>query len=547
MLMEKKNSLRLILTPLFFTLAIVAGIFIGRYFSSTQSKDMFYIYPRTDKLSNVTNYITREYVDPIDKDALIEKTIPKILEELDPHSQYLSAKDLQTVSEPLEGNFSGIGVQFNMLDDTLIILKTIANGPSEKVGIIPGDRILIVDGDTVAGKGVPSDTIVKKLRGPIGTRVNVGIQRSMVSDLLFFDISRDNIPLYSMDIAYMIRPGIGYIKLNNFSRTTFEEFSEGVINLLGEGMKKLILDLRSNGGGYLDPAVRIADQFLDEGELIVYTEGNARQRQEYRASKGGLCKDIEIVILIDEGSASASEILAGAIQDNDKGTIIGRRSFGKGLVQEQNLFPDGSAVRLTIARYYTPTGRCIQKPYENGNDENYYLELSNRFLHGEFSEIDSIKFNDSLKFTTPGGKIVYGGGGIMPDLFIPIDTNGVTDYLIEVRNRGLIYRFALQYTDEHRKELEKKTNVTGIIAYLNQKKTVDQFIRFAAKNEIPANQKEIAISREILQTQLYAYIARNILDNAGFYPAIEGIDNTLLRAIELLTKEDLKAKNKFNN
>jgi carboxyl-terminal processing protease len=537
--MEQKNSLRIIFLPLLLAAAIVTGIIIGRYFRSARNQDMFYIYPRADKLTNVTNYITREYVDPINKDELIEKTIPKLISELDPHSQYLPAKDLQAVSEPLEGNFSGIGVQFNMLNDTLIILKTIANGPSEKIGILAGDRILIVDGDTVAGKNIPSDSIVTKLKGPKGTQVNVGIQRKPVEDLLYFDITRDNIPLYSMDIAYMIRPHIGYIKLNNFSRTTFEEFSEGAIKLIGEGMTKLILDLRSNGGGYLDPAVRIADQFLDEGKLIVYTEGNARPRQEYRSSKGGLCKDIEIVILIDEGTASASEILAGAIQDNDKGLIIGRRSFGKGLVQEQNIFSDGSAVRLTIARYYTPTGRCIQKPYENGDDEDYYLELSNRYLHGEFSEIDSIKFDDSLKYTTPKGKIVYGGGGIMPDIFIPIDTMAVTEYLINVRNRGLIYRFALKYTDQRREKLKNMRDLNTLNTFLDDENALRSFISFAASNNVPADYAQINESKEILQTQLYAYIARNIFDNAGFYPAIEKIDNTLLKAIELLSAESM--------
>ena len=538
-----KNTIRTIITPIILALAIAVGILIGRYYQSSQRDKLFYIYPRTDKLTNVTNYITQEYVDPIDKHELIEKTIPKMLAELDPHSQYLPASELETVSEPLEGNFSGIGVQFNMLNDTLLIIKTIANGPSEKMGILAGDRILIVDGDTVAGKGIPSDSIVKKLKGPRGTHVKVGILRPQVADLLFFDITRDNIPLYSMDIAYMIRPEIGYIRLNNFSRTTFEEFSDGIIKLLGQGMQSLILDLRNNGGGYLDPAVRIADQFLNNGELIVYTEGNARPRQEYRASKGGICKDIDVVVLIDEGSASASEILAGALQDNDRGTIVGRRSFGKGLVQEQNVFPDGSAIRLTIARYYTPTGRCIQKPYVNGDDDDYYLELSNRYLHGEFTEKDSIHFNDSLKYTTPGGKIVYGGGGIMPDVFIPIDTVGVTDYLVNVRNRGLIYRFALQYTEQNRKELEKTTNLVEINSYLDKKNAFNQFIAFASQNNVPPNKKEIAVSKKILKTQLYAYIIRNIFDNQGYYPAIEPIDNTLLKAIDILSEKNSYAKN----
>jgi carboxyl-terminal processing protease len=532
--MKTKYPVSLLIAPIFFAIAIVIGIFIGRYYKSSEAENMFYIYPRTDKLTNVLNYITREYVDPISKDEIVESTIPKILSELDPHSQYLPAKDLERINEPLEGNFSGIGVQFNMLNDTLVVIKTIANGPSEKVGILAGDRILIVDNDTMAGKKISSDSIVSRLKGPKGTRVNVGIERQNIESLIYFDIVRDDIPLYSMDIAYMVRSDIGYIKLNKFSRTTFEEFSEGVVKLLGQGMTQLILDLRGNGGGYLDAAVRIADQFLEEGQLIVYTEGNARKRQEYRASKGGLCKDIEVVILIDEGSASASEILAGAIQDNDRGTIIGRRSFGKGLVQEQNLLHDGSAIRLTIARYYTPTGRSIQKPYENGNEDDYYLELSNRYIHGEYSQKDSIKFNDSLKYTTPKGKIVYGGGGIMPDIFVPIDTTGVTNYLVDVRNRGLIYRFSMQYTDDHRNELQDFSTLEQINAYLKQKKTFNEFIKFAEKNNVPANKAEIKTSEEILKTQLYAYIIRNILDDEGFYPSIEKIDTTLLKAIDVL-------------
>jgi len=539
--MDNKYSIKTILSPIILALAIVIGIMIGRFYKSTRSSNLLHIYPHTEKISNILNYIQNEYVDPIDKSELEEKTIPLILSELDPHSQYVPARDLTEVNEPLEGNFSGIGVQFNMLNDTLIVLKTIANGPSEKVGILAGDRILIVDGDTLAGKRISSDSIVNRLKGPRGTQVEVGVQRKKVKNLLYFDIIRDNIPLYSMDIAYMVRSDIGYIKLNKFSRTTFEEFSEGIIKLLGQGMTKLILDLRGNGGGYLDAAVHIADQFLNEGQLIVYTEGNARQRQEYKASKGGLCNGLEVAILIDEGSASASEILAGAIQDNDRGIVIGRRSFGKGLVQEQKVFPDGSAIRLTIARYYTPTGRCIQKPYENGNNEDYFMDLPNRFVHGELNEKDSIQFTDSLKYHTPGGKTVFGGGGIMPDIFVPIDTSGVTDYLIDVRNRGLIYRFSLQYTDDHRKELQNYINNEQINNYLDRKNTFRDFIEFAAKNEVPVNAKEIAISKEILKTQLYAYIIRNILDDKGFYPAIENIDNTLQEAIKLLSTKSIYA------
>ena len=535
--MKNKYSAQVVLAPLVIAAAVVIGILIGRYYKSGEPENMFYIYPRADKISTVLNYISKEYVDRIDKDSLVEQAIPQLLSVLDPHSQYIPASDLKEVNEPLEGNFSGIGVQFNMLNDTLVILKTIANGPSEKLGVLAGDRILVVNGDTVAGKGMPSDSIVRKLKGPRGTTVNIGIQRSKVKNLIYFDIVRDNIPLYSMVAAYMIRPKIGYIKLNKFARTTSEEFSEGAKKLIHQGMLSLILDLRGNGGGYLDAAVNIADQFLDEGELIVYTEGNARPREEFRASKGGLCLTTKLIILIDEGSASASEILAGAIQDNDRGSILGRRSFGKGLVQEQNQFTDGSAIRLTIARYYTPTGRSIQKPYTNGDEEGYYNELSARYEHGEFMVRDSIKFDESMKFTTPKGKIVYGGGGIMPDEFIPIDTLGVTPYLMSIRNSGLIFRFAMEYTDSHRNELEKLNTVKKFMSYLDQKKAYNEFIAFAAKNEVKAKSRDLEISKEILKTQLYAYLIRNIMDNEGFYPAIEPLDNTLLRAIDDLNAQ----------
>ena len=535
--MKKKYSLRFILTPLVIALAIVIGILIGKYFKTPEKESIFYIYPRADKLNTVINYIERQYVDSIDRDKIVEMAIPKIVSELDPHSEYIPASELKAVNEPLEGNFSGIGIQFNMLNDTLVVLKTITNGPSEKVGVLAGDRILVVNKDTVAGKKMPSDSIVSRLKGPKGTLVTIGILRKTVKDFLYFNIIRDNIPLYSMDAAYLIRPGIGFIKLNKFSRTTFEEFSDGIVRLTQQGMTKLILDLRGNGGGYLDAAVRIADQFLDQGKLIVYTVGRASPRQDFRATKGGLCQQIDLVILIDEGSASASEILTGAIQDNDRGTIIGRRSFGKGLVQEQNVFSDGSALRLTIARYYTPTGRCIQKPYIKGDEQDYYMELSNRYAHGEMMQKDSIKFADSLKYYTAGGRVVYGGGGIMPDIFVPIDTQGVTKYLIDIRNRGLIYRFALEYTENNRGDLKKLTSVKSLENYFERKNTFAQFISFAAKNGVPQKNKEIEISRNILKTQVYAYIIRNILDNDGFYPAIEPIDNTLLKGVEIFQKK----------
>jgi|WetSurSiteA1Bulk_404760.scaffolds.fasta_scaffold10187_3 carboxyl-terminal processing protease len=532
--MEYKNKGIAIYFPIIVAAAIVVGILIGRYYSGSNIENKFIIIPKANKLDNVLNYIENEYVDDVSKEDIIERAIPKILEDLDPHSQYIPAMELQKVNEPLEGNFSGIGIQFNMLNDTLVVIQTVANGPSQKVGIVAGDRIIKVDGVLVAGVSLPSDSIVNRLRGPKGTQVNVEISRRNVAELISFDIVRDNIPLYSVDVAYMVKPDIGLLKLNKFSATTEEEFIAAITQLRAQGMKKIIIDLRENGGGYMNSAVFIADQFLNGNELIVYTQGKAREKQDFLSTPGGLCTDLDVAILIDENSASASEILAGAIQDNDRGTIIGRRSFGKGLVQEQKPLADGSAIRLTIARYYTPTGRSIQRPYSKNLDE-YYDDLNMRFIHGEMETADSNKFADSLKYTTPGGKTVYGGGGIMPDIFVPIDTLGISDYYIEVRNQGLIYRFSLKYADENRIKLQLLKAPGEFVSFLDKQGVLRKFVAFAAKEGIKEVPRDIRTSEKILKVQLYAFIARNFLDNDGFFPIIQEIDNTLLKAVETLS------------
>lgn len=533
--MEYKNKGIAIYFPLIVALAIIVGILIGRYFGSSTAENKFIIIPKANKLDNVLNYIENEYVDEVSKSDIIERAIPKILEDLDPHSQYIPAQELQKVNEPLEGNFSGIGIQFNMLNDTLVVIQTVANGPSQKVGILAGDRIVRVNGETVAGVGLPSDSIVGRLRGPKGTQVHVDISRRTVKEILGFDIVRDNIPLYSVDVSYLVRPDIGYLRLNKFSATTEEEFVTAVSELRELGMEKLILDLRENGGGFMNAAVFIADQFLDGNELIVYTQGKAREKQDFISTPGGLCTDLEVAVLIDEFSASASEILAGAIQDNDRGTIIGRRSFGKGLVQEQKPLADGSAIRLTIARYYTPTGRSIQKPYSRDLDE-YYDDLNIRIVHGELQNADSNKFDDSLKYITPGGKAVYGGGGIMPDIFVPIDTLGISAYYIAVRNQGLIYRFSLKYADENRIRLVGLKNSDEFVKYLDGQGLLRKFVAFAAQEGVREVVRDIKTSEKLLKVQLYAYIARNFLDNDGFYPIIQEIDNALLIAVETLAE-----------
>lgn len=528
----KNRKINLIL-PLLLALFLVGGMLLGSRLTHLSDKRQFHLYPRTDKLSSIIRYIEQEYVDSVDKSNLVEKTIPEILKQLDPHSVYIPATELQRVNEPLEGNFSGIGVQFNMQQDSVAVINTIPNGPSELVGIMPGDRIVMVNDSVVAGVGMPSDDIVSMLKGQKGTKVTVHIYRRGAPDLIEFEITRDEIPLYSVDVSYMIDEDIGYMKISRFARTTHQEFQKGIQKLNDRGMSRLILDLRGNVGGYLNAAISVADEFLEAGELIVYTDGRSQPRQEYYADKTGMCQDKEVVVLIDEWSASASEIVAGALQDNDRGLIIGRRSFGKGLVQEQTTFRDGSALRLTIARYYTPTGRSIQKPYDNGNNQ-YYQELQDRLAHGEFVEADSIDFADSLSYTTPEGNQVYGGGGIMPDIFVPFDTVGMTDYLMNLRHRGLIYRYAFKYTDEHRSVLSEFEDVDALKAHLDGKDLIPDFIRFVEKNGVKTRWDELEISRGIIDTQIKAYIARNILDNEGFYPIIREVDKTVQKAVSVL-------------
>ncbi len=519
--------------PLILAIVLILGMLIGvRLVDRTGDRSMF-VYPRTDKLSGVLNFIEMEYVDPVSKEDLVEKTIPELLKNLDPHSVYIPASDLQRVTEPLEGNFEGIGIQFNMLNDTVVVIQTISGGPSERIGIMPGDRIVTIDDSLVAGVSIPDNDIVSMLRGLGGTTVTVGVKRQFIPGMMEFEITRDRIPLYSVDVAYMIDDETGYIKISQFSRTTFREYMEATEKLNAMGMKKLILDLRGNGGGYMDQATSIADQFLGEGCLIVYTEGYTSPRSEVVATSNGINLETEILIMIDEWSASASEILAGAIQDNDRGLVVGRRSFGKGLVQNQTMFSDGSALRLTVARYFTPTGRSIQKPYDSDSDD-YFNDLDRRFLQGEFDEADSIRFDDSLKFVTPGGNVVYGGGGIMPDVFIPRDTAGITGYYSQVTRQGLVYRFAFDYADRNRTSLSRLDNAADINAYLDRQDLMDRFVEFAEEAGVRRNPAEIQKSYDIIHTQIKAYIARNIIDNEGFYPIISKIDQAFQKSVSLI-------------
>ncbi|MCJ7449297.1 MAG: S41 family peptidase [Bacteroidales bacterium] len=536
--MSYNNPKRSIFLPLMLALSLIFGILIGIFLPRQNLMPQHSsIRSRNDKINSILNIIESSYVDSVNRNDLVETAVPAILKKLDPHSVYIPAKDLVRANEPLQGNFEGIGISFTTLSDTILVISTISGGPSEKLGLEAGDKIIYVNDSLVAGKHISDEDVMRMLKGPRGTVVRIKILRKGHSDLLAFDITRDKIPLPSVD-NYMVNNNIGYIRINNFAVTTFDEFMENLRELKAQGMTKLILDLRGNSGGVMDPAIQIANQFLKEGQLIVYTKGRTQPRHEAKATGKGEFETGDLVILIDEWSASASEILAGAVQDNDRGTIIGRRSFGKGLVQEPIQFADGSGMRLTIARYYTPTGRSIQKPYKNGFEE-YYDDLNARYDRGEFEISDSIHFSDSLKFTTPGGRTVYGGGGIMPDKFVPVDTSGISRYFLEVR--PLIYQFALKYTEKHREALKRFTEAGELEKYLDKQNLLDQFTEYAFMNGaqgagVKADPEGLRISGRIIHIQIKSYIARNILDNKGFYPIWEQIDTTLKYAIEYLKK-----------
>jgi carboxyl-terminal processing protease len=538
MMSEEKEKKRGNYMPLVFALVLCVGLYLGSRVNMpfTGSGSFFSVgSTQFNKLSDVLSYIQQEYVDTVDRDLLVESSIEKMLQTLDPHSAYIPAEDLRSANEPLEGNFEGIGIEFHIQADTIMVVSALSGGPSEAVGIRAGDRIVMVEDTVVAGVGITNSDVMQKLRGPGGTKVRVKIHRRGVSKLLDFTITRGKIPIFSLDASFMINDSTGYFKISRFAATTYDEFMQAAVPMKRNGMKQLIIDLRGNPGGYLDAATKLADEFLGNKKTIVYTEGRARPRTSYEATAVGEFEDTRVVVLIDEGSASASEILAGALQDWDQGTIIGRRSFGKGLVQEQTILPDGSAIRLTIARYYTPTGRSIQKPYKNGFDD-YNNELNQRFDHSELFSVDSIRFPDSLKYTTPGGKTVYGGGGIMPDIFVPIDTSGRNNmFLLEVYNQGLVSQFAYDYVDDNRNKLKSYKSFDEF----NKDFTItpaifDSFIRKAVSKNIRRNDREIDEVAPFLKNQMKAFIARQIFKSEGYYPVLLQEDKTYQKALEVL-------------
>ena len=493
-------------------------------------------YTRTPKLTSILDMIERKYVEPLSCDSLQELAIPAILRELDPHSAYIPARDFKEVEEPLQGEFDGIGVVFNMATDTVIVLNVIPSGPSRKAGVQGGDRIIKVNDTLIAGQKMSQTAVMKRLRGPRGTKVKLSIERKGIQELVDIVVTRDAIPLHSVEAAVMLTDKVGFIKLSQFSRTSFKEIRTALTSLRAQGMTSLIFDLRDNSGGFLDQAILIANEFLPAQQLIVYTKDrNGDMLRQYSDGRGQ-ATDLKLAVLINEASASSSEILAGALQDNDRGTIVGRRSFGKGLVQEQIPFADGSALRLTVARYYTPTGRSIQKPYTSGKGADYELDLVERFNRNEFFSADSIHFADSLRYTTPKGKVVYGGGGIMPDVFVPLDTLNITKYFSEVAGRNILYRYTIEYADTHRKELDAAKNISQLEMLLDgDTELFANFVRYADRQGVAPNWEDISRSRDIMEAQLRAYIARNSdLEDNAFYYFIYPIDKTVLQAIKEL-------------
>jgi carboxyl-terminal processing protease len=521
--------------PLYFAIVLAMGVGFGYFFTfnsnfgATQAN--YHSKAAGSKINNLLDFIEMQYVDTVNRSQLENKTIASMLKSLDPHSDFIPAEEFSAVNEPLEGNFDGIGVEFNIINDTIRVITPIIGGPSEKLGIKAGDRIIKVSGKNMAGIKITNKQVFEKLRGKSGTDVKVTILRNGEKKPLDFMITRGKIPLYSIDISYILKPGIGYIKISRFAGTTYEEYLNAFNSLSKQGMKKLILDLRGNGGGFLKTAVELSDEFLTNGLQIVYTEGRTHPKKVYNATSRGGFENNELVVLIDEGSASASEIVAGALQDNDRATIIGRRSFGKGLVQDQIDLPDGSAVRLTIARYYTPTGRCIQKSYNNGL-EAYYDEEYNRFEHGELYNADSIKLDKTKQYHTPGGKTVYGGGGIVPDIFVPLDSARYSTVVNRLFYTGLLNSFSFEYTDNNRSDFmdKYKTAQNFISKYDIGEKEVK-----ALKNYLVTKKSQLNVegNERGLAQILRALIGRNLFDKDAYYPILNENDQCILKAVKV--------------
>ena len=536
--------------PTLTVIAVALGIFIGSALTQKANAQRI-IYQNGQwsieptKVDRLLQLMESAYVDEINVDSITDEVMSELVQKLDPHSSYIPKEDLEMVNSELAGSFSGIGVQFTIQQDTVRIVAVIAGGPSEGVGVLAGDKLVEVDDSTFTGKKMNNEKVMKTLRGPKGTKVKLGILRAGTSEMLHFTITRGDIPVNSVDAKFIIeskvesqksKDKIGFVRVNKFGETTYREFLTALAELKVQGATRYIVDLRENSGGYMDQAIRMANEFLQRGEMIVYADGRAYPRYEAKADGSGRFKDVPLTVLIDDFSASASEIFSGAMQDNDRATIIGRRSFGKGLVQQQMPFSDGSAVRLTVARYYTPSGRCIQKPYTLGEQKDYEKELLERFEHGEQFSADSIHLNDTTTYRTKKGRIVHGGGGIMPDIFVGRDTTLNTPWYNKCVNLAFTYQFAYQYTDKHRKELAKYKDWQSLEQYLNSRNILREFVAFAAEKDVAPNEEQIAKSKPLITRLLNAYIVRDVLGDEGFFPLFERDDEITKKAIEVLSK-----------
>ena len=531
----KNNNTRFI--PFLLAICLIAGIAIGTFYANHFSGNKLgIINTSSNKLNALLRIIDDQYVDTVNMGELVEEAMPQILSELDPHSSYIPAKDLEAVNADLKGSFSGIGIQFTIQNDTIHVNSVIQGGPSEKVGLMAGDRIVEVDDSAFVGKIVTNSEAMKRLKGEKGSKVKLGVYRPGEKDLLHFTVIRGNIPVKSIDAAYMINKKVGYIKVNKFGETTYPELLIALAKLNQKNCEGLIVDLRGNTGGYMAAAIQMVNEFLPNNRLIVYTQGRKSPREDYNSNGTGSNQKMPLVVLVDEGSASASEIFAGAIQDNDRGTIVGRRSFGKGLVQQPIEFSDGSAIRLTIARYYTPSGRCIQKPYEKGKESEYELDLITRYEHGEFFSADSIKQDETEVYHTRLGRPVYGGGGIMPDIFVPQDTTGMTSYFRMAANRGLIIRYTFDYTDQNRSTLQKYDTPEKMEAYLKGQNLLNKFAAWAEKKGLKRRNNLMMKSRRLFEMSLYGNIIYNMLGMEAYVEYLNESDKTVLKAVEILEK-----------
>ncbi|MBR6980411.1 MAG: S41 family peptidase [Prevotella sp.] len=520
--------------PLALAGCVVLGILVGTFTSNHFSGNRLNIINSgSNRLNDLLHLIDDQYVDSVNMDGLVEDAIPQILSELDPHSVYISAKDVQSAQDELTGSFSGVGIEFVIRKDTIHVQNVIAGGPAENAGLIAGDKIISVDGKPFVGSEVTNEEAMRRLKGPRGTKVKIGVMRSHQSKPKYFTVTRDNITTKSINCSYMLDKTTGYIRIKNFGETTYNEMMNALADLSNRNFKNLVIDLRDNGGGYMETAIQIANEFLPKGKLIVYTEGRKQPRNEFKSDGNGSFQNIPLVVLINETSASASEILAGAIQDNDRGTVIGRRSFGKGLVQQQIPLRDGSMVRLTIARYYSPSGRCIQKPYETGKDKEYEEDLLTRYNRGEYFSQDSIKHTGPEFHTRSLGRTVYGGGGITPDLFIPEDTIGITSYYKEAAMSGLILQFAFEYTDEHRDELKTKKTSNELLAFLKRQNLLEKFASYGEKNGLQRRNLMLQKSQNLFDKYIYSRIIYNMLDEEAWMEYLNTDDPTIRATLEV--------------